>query len=268
MAEYRQNASSNEIIDEENGTTQKKAGGNMGLPFGLCKKYGISLPENATPREAWDALEKKTGLTPEQIYPMLGKPLPQERTMGDTVQRRRASADEKARTYLEEKGISRYDRITPPTISTTAQLTYARMLEALEKNETIDEKLSPTIAKKIAEYAGYKKIMAAKRILSLDSTDDPSKELKYFDYDDELEKYAHKYISTSNNSGKTNKAITKQQDEPRELWDRNPQEAIDYFRAHYDPNKPQREITSSTYERAQKRINKAVEAFIGSGLTR
>lgn len=73
MAEYRQNASYNEIINEESGTTEKNAGGNTGLPFGLCKKYGISLPENATPREAWDALEKKTGLTPEQIYPMLGK---------------------------------------------------------------------------------------------------------------------------------------------------------------------------------------------------
>lgn len=102
MAEYRQNANYNEIINEESGTPEKGARGNTGLPFGLCKKYGISLPENATPREAWD---------------------------------------------------------------------------------------------------------------------------------------------------------------------RNPQEAIDYFRAHYDPNKPQREITSSTYERTQKRLNKAVEAFIGNGLS-
>lgn len=30
--------------------------GNTGLPFGLCKKHGIALPEGATPRDAWDAL--------------------------------------------------------------------------------------------------------------------------------------------------------------------------------------------------------------------
>lgn len=268
MAEYRQNANNNEIINEEGGTSEKGAGGNTGLPFGLCKKYGISLPENATPREAWAALEKKTGLTPEQIYPTLEKPWHEEKAVVETLQHRRAAADEKARTYLDEKGVSRYDRITPPTISATAQLTYARILEALEKNEIIDEKLSSMTALKISDYAEYNKIMAAKRILSLDSTDDPAEELKYFDYHDELEKYAHKYIRTSNNSGKANKAVTKKQYEPREQWDKNTQEAIDYFRAHYDPNKPQREITSSTYERAQKRSNKAVEAFIGNGLTR
>ena len=39
------------------------SGGNTGLPLGLCKKYGISLPENATPRQAWDELAKK-GIAP------------------------------------------------------------------------------------------------------------------------------------------------------------------------------------------------------------
>ena len=28
------------------------------LAFGLCKKYHISLPDNATPRDAWEALKK------------------------------------------------------------------------------------------------------------------------------------------------------------------------------------------------------------------
>lgn len=39
------------------------SGGNTGLPFGLCEKYGISLPENATPKQAWDALAEK-GIAP------------------------------------------------------------------------------------------------------------------------------------------------------------------------------------------------------------
>lgn len=38
---------------------EEKSHGNTGLPFGLCAKYGIRLPSNATPRDAWNALEGK-----------------------------------------------------------------------------------------------------------------------------------------------------------------------------------------------------------------
>nr|DAO90250.1 MAG TPA: hypothetical protein [Caudoviricetes sp.] len=41
-----------------------KSSGNIGLPFGLCEKYGIKLPENATPRVAWDMLKEKRGIEP------------------------------------------------------------------------------------------------------------------------------------------------------------------------------------------------------------
>lgn len=70
MATYRQNASYDfiskkpwdpataEIIDDEGGTTNKNA-----LPFGLCKKFGISLPDGARPRDAWEAL-KQHGVYP------------------------------------------------------------------------------------------------------------------------------------------------------------------------------------------------------------
>lgn len=47
---------------------EEKKGGNIGLPFGLCEKYGIQLPPNARPRDAWEALKNKTGLTPEDFY--------------------------------------------------------------------------------------------------------------------------------------------------------------------------------------------------------
>ena len=52
---------------------EQKEGGNIGLPFGLCEKYGISLPENATPSQAWDALQEKTGLSPDDFYEKLDK---------------------------------------------------------------------------------------------------------------------------------------------------------------------------------------------------
>ena len=41
--------------------------GNTRLPFGLCKRYGINLPDEATPRDAWDAL-KGRGIYPEDVY--------------------------------------------------------------------------------------------------------------------------------------------------------------------------------------------------------
>ena len=31
---------------------------NNRLPFGLCKKYGIDLPDDATPKDAWEALKE------------------------------------------------------------------------------------------------------------------------------------------------------------------------------------------------------------------
>lgn len=47
---------------------------------------------------------------------------------------------------------------------------------------------------------------------------------------------------------------------------RNPEnaerkKAKKYFREHYDPNREQREITSSTYKRAQKRLQKKVDSW-------
>ena len=37
------------------------------MPFGLCKRYGITLPKGATPRAAWDALKGK-GVSRTEIY--------------------------------------------------------------------------------------------------------------------------------------------------------------------------------------------------------
>ena len=37
------------------------------LPFGLCKRYGITLPDNATPRDAWNAL-KGRGISRWEVY--------------------------------------------------------------------------------------------------------------------------------------------------------------------------------------------------------
>lgn len=56
------------------------------LPFGLCKRYGISLPGNATPRSAWEALAGK-GVSRTEIYSKIrekGKP-PASTTINEPV---------------------------------------------------------------------------------------------------------------------------------------------------------------------------------------
>ena len=74
-----------------------KKGGNIGLPFGLCEKYGIQLPPNARPRNAWAALKNKTGMSPEDFYKDLRQEAGSERVLTKA-----GSADEK---YLNEKQI-------------------------------------------------------------------------------------------------------------------------------------------------------------------
>lgn len=64
-----------ESNDSEKESNDSKKGGNIGLPFGLCKKHGITLQEGATPRDAWNALEK-IGITPEKVYKGLGVSAP------------------------------------------------------------------------------------------------------------------------------------------------------------------------------------------------
>ena len=39
-----------------------------------------------------------------------------------------------------------------------------------------------------------------------------------------------------------------------------------YFREHYNPNREQREITSSTYKRAQNNLQDSVNSFLGRGM--
>lgn len=63
----------NPVTQEEQEEEEKKSSGNTGLPFGLCKKYGIALPDNATPRMAWEALKNKKGITPNDAYRELKK---------------------------------------------------------------------------------------------------------------------------------------------------------------------------------------------------
>ncbi len=41
---------------------------NSRLAYGLCKRYGVKLPEDAPPRVAWEMLKKATGITLMDAY--------------------------------------------------------------------------------------------------------------------------------------------------------------------------------------------------------
>ncbi|MCD8201922.1 MAG: hypothetical protein LUD47_07650 [Clostridia bacterium] len=53
--------------DDEEREPKKNYGGNTRIPFGLCKRYGIDLPEGASPKDAWDALEGK-GIKAQEVF--------------------------------------------------------------------------------------------------------------------------------------------------------------------------------------------------------
>lgn len=44
---------------------------NNRLPYGLCKRYGIILPDDATPHDAWEALKRKTGMSPQELFDLV-----------------------------------------------------------------------------------------------------------------------------------------------------------------------------------------------------
>jgi hypothetical protein len=62
--------------DDDNNNQNNKGGGeshgNTRLPFGLCKRFGIEIGKDWTPKDAWDALKGK-GVTPEGAYDRLEK---------------------------------------------------------------------------------------------------------------------------------------------------------------------------------------------------
>lgn len=98
--EYRQNSLEpyeGEELDTADKGGKGGKGGNTGLPFGLCKKYGIELPEGATPRDAWEALSG-LGITPESAY----KALKEKGTTDDLKQEAQTKKYQLARHEIDE----------------------------------------------------------------------------------------------------------------------------------------------------------------------
>lgn len=85
------------ILADQEEEESHESGGNTGLPFGLCKKYGISLPERATPRDAWAALKDKTGMSPKDFY----EKLQDDEKKSESAKGSKTGSIDKCRTFDE-----------------------------------------------------------------------------------------------------------------------------------------------------------------------
>ena len=234
------------------------------LPFGLCKRHGITLPKNATPRQAWDALRRGTGKTPQDVFAGLkatGAHLDnRDAKMSDS--RKVISLQEAALKYLKDKGISRYDR-TPANTDSWAEKKYLELMDKYDNGEKPELRLNGTLKQRLLSYIENRQVGSAKRILRLDSDADTSAEQKYWDRQTEL----IKSLSTATPKNKPEKSK-----EESEL-EKKKSEAKAYFRKYVERKNrlraegkyEEREITSSAYERARKRSEREVAQWLGRG---
>lgn len=252
------------IMADENKKRNKMA---LRLPFGLCKRYGIMLPKNATPRQARDALKRKTGQTPKDVFAELKA---KDDYLGDrdakmSAEQKVISIQEAALKYLNDKGISRYDR-TPANTDSWAEKKYYELMDKYDNGEKVELRLNGTLKQRLLSFIENRQVSSAKRILQLDSDADTSAEQKYWDRRAEL----IKSLSTTTQKNKPEKS--KEESESDELAKKKA-EAKAYFKKYMERQNQlraegkyeEREITSSTYERALKRTEREVAQWLGRG---
>ena len=84
--------------------TNEKGGQGTHLPYGLCKKYGINLPKNATPKQAWSAL-KKMGVTPQETFESLEETGTVERVKSTEQYKEQIAKGKEAISLLKKMGV-------------------------------------------------------------------------------------------------------------------------------------------------------------------
>lgn len=74
------------------------------LPFGLCKRYGIALPDDATPREAWDAL-KGRGVSRQEVYESIREGAKPTRSDKGTKEEQRQESGKTVKAFMSNDRI-------------------------------------------------------------------------------------------------------------------------------------------------------------------
>lgn len=113
------------IVDA--GEELSEAHGNLGLPFGLCAKYGIPIGEGWTPRDAWDALENKFGKKPKDFYDELEDT--EQVEVGEEVVEEKV--DEEAVKVQRERVKSAF--LNNPAVKNIPENTRNKIMDSFEK---------------------------------------------------------------------------------------------------------------------------------------
>lgn len=244
------------------------------LPFGLCKRYGIAIQDSWTPRDAWNALKGRRGIDPrEAMDDYLDD---RDADKPSTAARKVISLQEAALKYLKDKGISRYDK-TPANTDSWAEKKYYELMNKYDNGEKPELRLNGTLKQRLLSFIENRQVSSAKRILRLDSDADTSAEQKYWDRQTEL----IKSLSTTTPKNKLENSTATKKNKPEKSKEESEldelakkiAEAKAYFREYMErKNKLQaegkyeeREITTSTYERALKRVEREIARWMGRG---
>ncbi|MCD8201946.1 MAG: hypothetical protein LUD47_07770 [Clostridia bacterium] len=91
--------------DEERDGGEVKHGGNTRLPYGLCEEFGIKLPEGASPKQAWEALEGK-GVSATDAY----KALKEDKNIKPYVDKVKKETQNKSTANKASEGASEDDK--------------------------------------------------------------------------------------------------------------------------------------------------------------
>ena len=121
---------------------------NNRIAYGLCKKYGIKLPKDATPYEAWDAL-KKNGYTANEDSEEYIEPKQYRQNTSYQDIRKSESELEYSNVYdgeNTEDAFSDYPTVWLP------KKEYAMVMSELATNLTKEEHSKSTAERSIGNY--------------------------------------------------------------------------------------------------------------------
>lgn len=243
---------------EEEKKEEKVNHGNTCLPFGLCKRYGIELSENATPRQAWDALYNKKGIQPKQVYEKLNQ---------SSAESKVVALQGTALQYLKDRGMSRYDK-TILANDPWAEKKYYELIDKYDNGQKPVLNYKPTLKQRLLSYIESIQVRNAKRILKLDSDADTSVEKKYWNRNLDIIRALSEKESQTKTLPVSKKLSSENQVKSQE--EKNREEAIEYFKRYVEQKRKlknegkyeEREITSSTYKRAQNKLKRQVEQWL------
>lgn len=122
--------------------------GNLGLPFGLCAKYGIPLPEGATPRDAWNALKQRKGIDPPWKGEN-GKDKSEDKDEGETQPKEQSEEEKFVISSLERYGVEKQE------VKKGKKLSSEAIVEKIAGGDMTDGSCASLCLAYIANTLGY-----------------------------------------------------------------------------------------------------------------